>query len=240
MNFENDSNPNGNCRHRCCCTRMKTLVQNITFVPVLRTISAIVPDFITAFPTYWEKFLVFAFACISIVFSVVDFNALVYPDTRNSTLKFINDYDLYGMEYWRRVVMCLSGVCSFTGVLGVVLTTKRKRSNYFWGLINSILYGIYAFAYGYAGDAQLFIIYFVPMQIVGMYTWDGEQALLEDGNVVVKSLSWQMSLFYFLLLWVVGIAFYYEIPAFAVALNGYYIFNPESKFVLTVLKQISK
>ena len=47
---------------------------------------------------------------------------------------------------WRRVMMGLSGGASFTGALCVVLITKGKFSSYFWGLINTSLYGLFAFA----------------------------------------------------------------------------------------------
>lgn len=44
--------------------------------------------------------------------------------------------------------MCLSGAAAFTGVLSVVLTTKGKITAFFWGIINSLLYGLFSYAYG--------------------------------------------------------------------------------------------
>ena len=51
------------------------------------------------------------------------------------------------------------------GVVCVVLVTKGKVSNFFWGAINSLLYGLFAYAYGYAGDAQLNLFYYLPLQV---------------------------------------------------------------------------
>lgn len=48
--------------------------------------------------------------------------------------------------------MCLSGAAAFTGVLSVVLTTKGKITAFFWGIINSLLYGLFAYAYGMVDD----------------------------------------------------------------------------------------
>ena len=171
------------------------------------------------------------FACVSVIFSIVDFNILINPDpTRNTTaLKFVNDgLPPWELEVWRRAVMTTSGVVSFAGVLGVVLVTKKKRSNYFWGFINSVFYSVFAFAYGYAGDFQLFAIYFTPLQIYGMYLWDGEAAINKEGSAVVKSLSLKQWIFYVTLCFLVGVAFYFEIPAFSRALTGYYVFDPEA------------
>jgi hypothetical protein len=61
--------------------------------------------------------------------------------------------------------MCLSGATAFTGAMCVVLTTKGRLSCYFWGFINVITYGLFAFAYGYAGDAQLNIFFFLPLNV---------------------------------------------------------------------------
>lgn len=195
--------------------------------PIWRCVKAVVPDLLSFTPL--QGLFLGLFAVTSVTFSIVDFNALIHP-TRNATaLKFVNDgLPPWELELWKRAVMTMSGVVSFAGVLGVVLVTKKKRSNFFWGFINSVLYSVYAFAYGYAGDFQLFAIYFAPLQIVGMYMWDGEQAISsKDSTAIVKSLKPRQALLYGGLLWIVGVAFYFEIPAFSRALTGYYVFAPE-------------
>jgi HTH-type transcriptional regulator, transcriptional repressor of NAD biosynthesis genes len=81
-------------------------------------------------------------------------------------------------------MMCISGAASFTGVLCVVLTTKGKITCFFWGAINSLLYGLFAYAYGYAGDAQLNLFFFFPVQFLGVYLW-GEDMMVDfdrDGD----------------------------------------------------------
>jgi HTH-type transcriptional repressor of NAD biosynthesis genes len=119
--------------------------------------------------------------------------------------------------------MMLSGVASFTGVMSVVLTTKGKFSSYFWGIINCILYGLFAFAYGYTGDAQLNIIFFLPFQFIGIYMW--KDNLDNEETAIPRSLNfwkWLLVLISSLLL---SVGFYYEIPPFTILLTGSYAFT---------------
>lgn len=126
---------------------------------------------------------------------------------------------------WRRVVMVLSGVVSFTGVLSVVLTTKRRLSCFFWGEINSIVYGVYAMAFGIAGDAQVNIFVFVPAQFFGAYAWSRKMNLNEQ--VAAERLGLVGWLACVACAGVLSVIFYYEIPAFARALVGSYYLDPD-------------
>jgi len=78
-------------------------------------------------------------------------------------------------------------------------------------------------AYGYAGDAQLNIIFFLPMQFVGLYLW---RRNLDEENVAKSRslgiLGWTVILISCL---GIAVAFYFEIPAFATALAGSYFFE---------------
>ena len=124
---------------------------------------------------------------------------------------------------WRRILLCLSGVAAFTNVLNVVLVIKGKISAYFWGIIGAILYGSFAFAYGYVGDAQLYILFFLPMQFIGMYTWSNE--LDQQATARIKSLTWIRRIIVIVLIVGLGVMFFYEIPAFARALTKEYAFD---------------
>jgi nicotinamide mononucleotide transporter len=108
-------------------------------------------------------------------------------------------------------------------------------SSYFWGIIGSILYGAYAFAYGYVGDAQLYVFVFLPMQFVGIYIWSKQ--LDNQATTRVKSLKfpgWCLVLFLSLILIVF---FYYEIPLFSEYLTSEYLF--ENKSVPHILDAIT-
>jgi nicotinamide mononucleotide transporter len=96
-------------------------------------------------------------------------------------------------------------------------------SAYFWGIIGAILYGIYAFAYGYVGDAQLYVLFFLPMQFVGMYVWSKD--LDDQATARVKSLTITGWLIVICLGVGLGALFFYEIPAFSKLLTSQYFFE---------------
>jgi NadR type nicotinamide-nucleotide adenylyltransferase len=186
------------------------------------TSASIIPDLLCF--TMWEAIGLAIFAASSIVFSFIDFNYLTDPANNPSIYSTVNDR-LAGLERWRRILMCFSGGAAFTGVLCVVLTTKGKLSAFFWGAINSLLYGLFAYAYGYAGDAQLNLFFFLPVQFWGLWCW-GEN-LLENAEQTVQSRQlspWQW-LICLLLAGGITVGFYYEIPVFAVSLSGVYYFE---------------
>src|ERR1700747_2422440 len=112
------------------------------------------------------------FALISIVLSIIDLNYFINPTNYpnlliwNNNIVFNNgsngNSNNFNNDLWRRIINVLSGVASFTGVLCVVLSTFGKLSNYFWGIIHNIIYGLISYVYGYTGNAQLAIIFFLP------------------------------------------------------------------------------
>jgi len=167
----------------------------------------------------WQVIALLLFCAFSIIFSFVDFNHFINPDDDPYTFTWYND-ELNGVEYWKRVLKALSGAASFTGVMSVVLTTKGKYSSYFWGIINCILYGLFAFAYGYGGDAQLNIIFFLPFQFVGLYTW--KDNMDNEDIAISRSLGWKMWIVTIISATALSAGFYFEIPPFTTAISGSY------------------
>lgn len=164
-----------------------------------------------------------ALFCVwSIIFSFVDFNHFVRPDFAPSYDKWKNGTDM-GIEYWRRVMFAMSGAASFTGAMSVVMTSKGRFAAYSFGYINIITYGLFALAYGYAGDAQMNLIFFFIMQVIGQYQWAA--GMDADTQVRVRYMSWRGWLLSITLGVLIAIAFYYEIPVFARQLVGVYYFE---------------
>lgn len=191
------------------------------YIKILKLVfKSIIPD-LRSFK-WWQVLILIFFAIFMVVFSVLDFNSFIYREQKLSILKWINDYNK-GVELWRRILLCLSGVAAFTNVLNVVLVIQGKMSSYFWGIIGAILYGMYAFAYGYVGDAQLYVLFFLPMQFIGMYIWSKE--LDNESTTRVKSLKLIGWILVIILCVGLGALFYYEIPAFAKLLTSQYFFE---------------
>lgn len=139
-----------------------------------------------------------------------------------SLLKWTNLTN-YGEPLWRRILLCLSGLAAFTNVLNVVLVIRGKISCYFWGIVGAILYGIFAFAFDYVGDAQLYVLFFLPMQFIGVYIWSKEMD--NQSTTRVKSLTWIGWIIVVFLSAALAVLFFYEIPAFSKLLTSSYAFE---------------
>ncbi|KAI9218185.1 nicotinamide mononucleotide transporter-domain-containing protein [Blastocladiella britannica] len=181
------------------------------------------------------------FAILSVTFSIIDFNSIIFPNRGLSPLKWVNDTNA-GHATWQRVLMTFSAVASFSGVMAVVLTTLGRFSNYTWGLINAVAYGLAALAYSYAGDFQLNIIYFAPMQFVGILTWS-RNLNADTHDAKSKSLTWVQRLVVLVVMGAMAAALFYEIPAFSTALTGAYYYAdsdvPHSLDAIAVALQVA-
>ena len=65
----------------------------------------------------------------------------------------------------------LGFITSITGMFSVILVAKGKITNYYFGIINVLLYGFISYNSRYYGEAMLNIFYFFPMQIIGFMMW---------------------------------------------------------------------
>lgn len=119
--------------------------------------------------------------------------------------------------------MTFSGVASFTGAVCVVLVSMGKLSNYFWGILNVIFYGTFAFAYEYIGDAQLNLFFYLPLQFIGIYQWFKNTN--DDDTIYVRPMKWYHYLFAGLILGACIPFFWWEIPAFSKLISGYYFYE---------------
>lgn len=71
--------------------------------------------------------------------------------------------------YWGDSLMGI--ISSVTGVACVVCTGKGKLSAYLFGLVNCILYAIISYKATLYGETMLNVLYYVPMQFVGLFVW---------------------------------------------------------------------
>jgi nicotinamide mononucleotide transporter PnuC len=145
-----------------------------------------------------EYLVIFVFCVISVIFSFVD----VTPGNQLSLI------DLNDNITWQKIVYLFSGIASFTGVLSVILASKEHSYTYIFGIVNCITFGLFAFAYGYAGNFQLNIMYFLPLQFYGFHKWNKEI------DLEVKSLTIFEKVKYTYLCFIFWYIFYFEIPGF--------------------------
>jgi len=93
---------------------------------------------------------------------------------------------------WKSILLnwVVSPLSALTGVACVVLVAKGNINNWWWGLINSITYGIVAWVGGYYGDWMLNWFFFVPTQIMIFYAWRKKFENKDLGLVFKSKLTW--------------------------------------------------
>lgn len=78
-------------------------------------------------------------------------------------------------------------IASLTGMLTVVLVAKGRISNYYFGIVNVVLYGFIALQSQYYGEVMLNWAFFLPAQFIGLYLWG--KHMRGDGLVDAKGLT---------------------------------------------------
>ncbi|MGT2906700.1 nicotinamide riboside transporter PnuC [Streptococcus dentiloxodontae] len=95
-------------------------------------------------------------------------------------------------------------ICSLTGIICVIFVSEGRASNYFFGLINSVIYLILALQKGFYGEV-LTTLYFTAMQPIGLLVWIYQaQFKKEEQSFVARKLdirNWIKYLFITILWW---------------------------------------
>ena len=83
-----------------------------------------------------------------------------------ATFTLINIYLFFA---WQDSLIGLTA--SITGMICVVLVAKGKVANYYFGVVNVLLYAYIAYQSKYYGEVSLNLLYYFPAQFVGLYYW---------------------------------------------------------------------
>ena len=78
-------------------------------------------------------------------------------------------------------------IASISNTICVVLVAKRKISNYAWGSVAVVAYGVVAFVAGNTGEWSLNWLYYFPMNIVGWVMWKKKKAEFRGNEAEVES-----------------------------------------------------
>ncbi len=62
-------------------------------------------------------------------------------------------------------------VAGITGLVCVVLSSKRSISTYLFGIVNAVTYTVVAYNANLMGEVVLNALYYFPMQFIGCYSW---------------------------------------------------------------------
>lgn len=69
------------------------------------------------------------------------------------------------------LMLIISAIGSLCGVIGTVLSANGKISTFIFGFIDVTIYAIACYVSARYGNAALHVLYFIPMQFVGMANW---------------------------------------------------------------------
>ncbi len=106
----------------------------------------------------WKRYEVIALCC---VFVLVAINALVLHDSKAAIV---------------------SAIC---GILYTTLAGKGKISCYFFGLLGTSFYSYLSFKNALWGNLVLYVCYYFPMQVTGIFKW--KKHLKSDTKEIVKT-----------------------------------------------------
>lgn len=132
--------------------------------------------------------------------------------------------------YWKDSIVAT--FAALAGIWCVILTGKGKLSSFWFGSINTVLYAIIAWEAKYWGEVMLNLIYYVPMNLVGLYMWS-KNMNKETEEVVKKRLSLKKSIMSYGLV-IVGTLGY---GLFLKVLNGTLPFVDSMSTVFSVFAQ---
>lgn len=169
----------------------------------------IVPEPVNQKKTFnkYEYLILFILSIIFIIFSFID----ITPGNEILIISIDNN------SSWQKTLYVVSGLASFTGILSVVLSSKEHHYAFIYGFINCLTFGIYAFAYGYAGNFQLNMFY-LPLQIWGYLRWSKDDSMTDDTKDTeknnIKVLKIHQKVIYVLVCFTLWYIFYFEIPGF--------------------------
>lgn len=94
-------------------------------------------------------------------------------------------------------------IASLSGIFCVVLVAKGKISNYFFGLVQVLIYGYISMQFSLYGEAMLNFLFYTPLQFIGFYLWyrnarnNSKLAEVTEATpsssfkITVKKLSWK-------------------------------------------------
>jgi len=80
-------------------------------------------------------------------------------------------------------------VCAVVNILCVVLSAKGSSLNFLFGVLFNLLYAIYCVRTSHMGNAAVYGLFFLPMQVVGYLQWKKIGTTGDAGQVAARRLT---------------------------------------------------
>lgn len=83
----------------------------------------------------------------------------------------------------------ISLITGLVGVTGIVLSGKGKLSNFALGFVQCLLTGIVALESSLYMNGLMYLVYFLPMEVIGFVTWR-KHINTESQEVIKRKMTW--------------------------------------------------
>lgn len=110
---------------------------------------------------YWNIFTNFERICLSTAFLAMIFCTIVFHDSKIALLS------------------------AFFGIMYTTLAGKGKVDCFYFGLCGSALYAFLSFKNALWGNMLLYLLYYIPMQTLGIYRW--KKHIDKSSDLIIKS-----------------------------------------------------
>lgn len=102
----------------------------------------------------------------------------------------------------------ISLIAGMVGVTCVVLSGKGKLSNFIFGFVQCFLMGIVALKSSLYMNGLMYLVYFVPMEVIGFITWK-KHINTESQEVIKRRMNWLVRLMWIAIITAATIVFSY-------------------------------
>ena len=134
--------------------------------------------------------------------------------------------------YWKDSTIGI--IASLTGIWNVVLVAKGKISNYYFGIVTVTTYAYTAYNQQYYGEVMLNMIYFFPMQFVGLYLWKKKRTSPQKDEIKVVYMTNKQRVFWLFVTLVATILYGFVLKR----LGGNLPFIDSSSTVMSVIAMV--
>lgn len=112
-------------------------------------------------------------------------------------------------------LMLVSLVSALTGIFAAIYTARGQVVAYVWGFFNVVSYIFVSISGHMYGEVLLYVLYMLPMQFVGFYSWRKSAKQSNGGTVEAKKMTkkhWMIFGAFFVIFWAAYGTLVYNLP----------------------------
>lgn len=103
-------------------------------------------------------------------------------------------------------------VSTIAGLFAAIYTARGQKWAYTWGFINVVAYIFVSLSRHLYGEVSLYLVYMLPMQVVGFYSWSKNSTGETVEAKTMKKKHWLIFLAFFIIFWSVYATYVNHLP----------------------------